>query len=151
MMKALQQRAALVVAVAVLFGPGAAGASDDPLPEPASCSYGIDGDVLTVEWAPVPDADKYSIEVTGLITVGGDTELPEGANLYSWDVGAPGEVATYSTNGNITATVSLSDLVVQGTEDTYQADEYTGVRVKGLNPGKGKGHQNHLFVDCVAQ
>lgn len=141
-MKALQKGAGLVAAVAVLFAAGVTGANHASLDMPEISSCNIDGDALTVTWNSVEGADKYSLEVTGFITLGEDTELGVGQHIYSWDVGVPG-----SEDANVTATVPLADLFFQGDETTYHPDYLALVRVKALDPGKGRGHQNHNFSE----
>jgi hypothetical protein len=120
-------------------------------PTVETCEYQAVGDILSIDWSDVSDEDgnpvpKYSVDAKAGYDTDGDgtvdidvefsfgtSDREDGRDMSSSDLDIPYEAFLYE--------------VVD--ETTGESLQYTPgeieVKVKALNPGQGKGPQNHPF------
>ena len=126
----------------------------DHLAAPTNVTCGIVDDVIAVDWDDVAGAVKYSVNVVAAYDTDGDGEPDATAEF---DFGTSDR-----TDGGLISdsdlTIPLEDLVIgvdtdgDGVPDTFFDPVAAMLRVKALDPGKGKGPQNHPFSDwCVVE
>jgi hypothetical protein len=133
-----------IILMATVFGITLlAGSWAIALDAPTGLTCSVDEQSVYFDWDDVVDAVKYSVDVEVPVDVDGD--------------GTPDMIVELSfgtsdrTDGGL---MEDSDLDVLLTEFVYDldgdgiADPLSGLatgKVKALNPGKGKGRQNHPF------
>jgi hypothetical protein len=115
------------------------------------CPVGIDA--IMADWDDVDGAKKYSVDVTAEYDVDGDDGVTDRTKEFDFGTGD-------RTDGNpidqSDLAIPLSDLEATFIDESgamvTASPVSASLRVKGLNPGKGSGRQNHLFSDpCLAE
>ena len=123
-----------------------------PLPAPTDVSCPVVGDVIAADWADVEGATKYSVDVIAGFDVAGngvvDTTLDfdfgtsdrtDGLPISESDLTIPLTALTSTFTRADGTVVTLDPLTIN-------------LRVKALNPGRGRGPQNHPFsAVCVVR
>lgn len=108
---------------------------------PTSPTCTNSGEGLSLDWGDVDGADKYSVDFRCEMGEGDATVTVE------FDIGT-GDREDDGEKGDSDLEVSNEQL-----NDAALIEDLTGyqcfAKVKALNPGKGKGKQNHTFSDLV--
>ncbi len=111
-------------------------------------------DSIFFSWLPVEQAEKYSVDVEATI-IWGDGEV-RGEVPFERDFGTQDEIGeVYMRSGRVVLEIpktAMTRLVLAALEDA-DVDRAAVIgflldgeaKVKALNPGKGKGPQNHPF------
>jgi len=141
---------ALLLGVSVMFWTPAMAKKDfGDLNPPVIISAGIDGEEFCVEWESVEGAVKYSVDV--------DVDVDE----YFDDEGLPQTVVEFSFGTGDQTDPAATNLCVPLADFTRTTYDENGdpiiipvfgtahVKVKALNPGKGKGRQNNQFSEVL--
>jgi hypothetical protein len=124
----------------------------DHLEAPTGLTCDVVDDTIAADWDDVDGAVKYSVDVVAAYDTDGDGEPDETAEFSfgTSDRTDGGEI------GDSDLTIPLEDLVVgvdtdgDGVDDTFFEPVAAELKVKALDPGKGKGRQNHPFSDpCI--
>lgn len=124
-------------------------ARGDHLPAPTNLTCPVVDGTIAADWDDVEGAVKYSVDVVAAYDTDGD--------------GEPDEIAEFSFGtsdrtdggdiGDSDLMIAVADLVVgvdtdgDGVEDIFFDPVAAMLRVKALDPGKGKGRQNHPFSE----
>jgi hypothetical protein len=110
------------------------------VPAPVILSFINEVESVCFNWTDVAEASKYSLDVLFEVDTDDDgeadmtVELSFGTSDYMDDMGAPG------------ICIPKSDFnYVNGDGETVLISGEGLAKVKGLNPGKGKGRQNNEF------
>jgi hypothetical protein len=116
-------------------------------------------DPIELEWNPVADAAKYSVDIEGLVTywttiLVDDEEVPfeaqaeVGVSFGTSDRTDGLEMSEPSLTISIEALAdAIADALGVDAGDLVSLDG--SAKVKALDPGKGKGPQNNPFSDPV--
>ena len=125
----------LIVGINLMFGPLVM-AKNVPgaVPQPQNLACPIVSDLVAFDWDDVTEAVKYSLDVDVEVDSDGD-----GQN----DMTVEFSFSTIDSFLNVPITDFRYDIDGDGV-----LDQLTGpatAKVKGLDPGKGKGRQNNLF------
>jgi hypothetical protein len=116
-------------------------------PENVTCE--VVDEVIYVHWDEVEGAEKYSVDVEAEYDIDGEIEVGE-FSFGTSDRTDEGEMADPNLS------IALADLVLCEEivdEDGNVIDEVcyapvaVRVKVKALNPGQGRGPQNHPFSE----
>ena len=129
----------LVVGMILMFG-SLVMAKKEPglVPQPQNFNCEVDSDVVGFYWDVVEDAGKYSLDVDVEVDSNGDGEN---------DMTVEFSFSTVETFLNVPITDFVADIDGDGIPE--QVTGPATAKVKGLNPGKGKGRQNNVFsVPC---
>ena len=125
----------LVVGMILMFASLAMAKKEDgAVPQPGTLTCDVGADLVTFNWDDVTEAVKYSLDVDVEVDFDGDGEN---------DMTVEFSVSTVES----IAIISITDFVYDIDGDG-SPDQLTGpatAKVKGLDPGKGKGRQNNLF------
>lgn len=126
----------------------------DHLEAPTGVTCEVVDDTIAADWDDVDGAVKYSVDVVAAYDIDGDGEPDEIAEFSfgTSDRTDDGEI------GDSDLTIALADLVVgvdsdgDGVEDTFFDPVAAMLKVKALDPGRGRGPQNHPFSEwCVIE
>jgi hypothetical protein len=104
------------------------------VPQPQNLICNVESDVVGFDWDDVLGAVKYSLDVDVEVDSDGDGES---------DVTVEFSFSTVDSFLNVPITDFVFDIDGDG-----EPEPVTGpatAKVKGLDPGKGKGRQNNLF------
>ena len=151
----------LVLALAVVAVAGSLVAKSEPgqVAQPQNLTVAYRSGYVVFSWDPVEGATKYSLDTEGIIT------WSDGAARYEtsleWDVGTEDGIGVSGeADGKVFLAIPESVFVrlALAAIEAEGADRETVValkvdamaKVKGLNPGKGKGRQNNLFSEPAA-
>ena len=104
------------------------------VPRPQNLLCPIVSDVVAFDWDDVPEAVKYSLDVDVEVDSDGDGEN---------DMTVEFSFSTVESFLNVPITDFQYDIDGDGVPD--QLTGPATAKVKGLDPGKGKGRQNNLF------
>jgi len=144
----LMKLSSLLICVIAILTLGVATAL--ALDAPQNLTVAVVGDDLACSWDAVDGADKYSVDVEAVVTLdlgGGVTEEVEVELSYGTSDRTDGE-----DMDDPNLTVPLLDGVTSQlgvlAEEVVSIDGT--VRVKALNPGNGRGRQNHDFSAPVS-
>ncbi|MDH3930272.1 MAG: hypothetical protein OEV22_20270 [Deltaproteobacteria bacterium] len=125
----------LVVGMILMFA-SLAMAKKEPgsVPQPENLTCIVGAGLVTFDWNDVTEAVKYSLDVDVEVDSDGDGEN---------DMTVEFSVSTVESLVNIAITDFVYDIDGDGSPD--QLTGPATAKVKGLDPGKGKGRQNNLF------
>ena len=127
------------VATALIMAVGYAGAAW-ALPAPEGLTCDATADPVMLDWGDVEGADKYSVDFECMITeIIDDSEV---TTTIEFDIGT-GDREDDGMPEDSDLEVSYDQLNAAAGQDLAGFECYA--KVKGLNPGRGKGPQNHAF------
>lgn len=151
----------LVLALAVVAVAGSLGAKSEPgqVAQPQNLSVTYRSGNVVFSWDPVEGATKYSLDTEGTITWSDGTVRSEAS--LEWDfgtddgIGVSGEAdgkVFLAIPESVFVRLALAAIEAEGADrETVVALKVDGMaKVKGLDPGKGKGRQNNLFSEPAA-
>jgi len=125
----------LVVGMIIMFGSSVM-AEKKPgfVLQPQNFDCGVESDVVWFNWYEVGNAVKYSLDVDVEVDSNGDGEN---------DMTVEFSFSTVEPFLNVPITDFVFDIDGDGTPEPVTGP--ATAKVKGLNPGKGKGRQNNAF------
>jgi hypothetical protein len=136
---------ALLAVAGVLGFVAEARASHLAAPENVTCEI-VDEEIV-VDWDDVEGAVKYSVEVVALYDTDGNGEPDE---IAEFDFGT-GDRTDGGLASDSDLTIPLADLTIGEDPDVFEPVAIM-LRVKALDPGRGKGRQNHPFSEwCIVE
>ena len=144
-MKQLKSTIVLVLSAAVGLALFPAYVHADHLGQVSGVTCSQPGDGVLVEWGPLenPDAVKYSVDFTCTKDLGDEL-----ISLVDFSIGTS-ERTDGGEMDDPNLYASFAELNAAAEAYTQTINDLTGytcyVKVKGLDPGKGKGRQNHEF------
>ena len=125
----------LIVGISLIFGSSVMAKNvPGPVPPPTSLTCPIVSGVVGFQWIAVPDAVKYSLDV--------DVEVDSDGDSVN-DMTVEFSFSTIDPFLNVPVTDFVYD--IDGDRVPDQLSGPATAKVKGLDPGKGKGRQNNLF------
>lgn len=130
-----------------ISGPAAAKPVPGDLAQPQNLSCNVETDAILAAWDDVDDAKKYSVSVTANYILM-DVVEPERTHEFDFGTGdrTDGDPASQSDLDIPLEDLQATFIDSAGMEVTVDPVS-ASLRVKGLNPGKGSGRQNHLFSE----